>query len=278
LLKRFDENTLSIQDLSGFADNQSDSRVSAPDQAIILAENLYEQNLYILEFSDGSIRNVTSSAPSASSSATSLKSYSPDRNALVVVRQDGVKQRFELFIQTKKNNKFKTIWTLPPNMTIIPELPLWSPDSRMLAFYARSYQGVSGFYSLYIYSVERKEMLLIQEQVYSTLPSNNLTMGSFVPEWSKDSKSLIFQYQNYGHTDSSIFKYEPATGKKKTLTVSNGHNLNPSWSPSGRSILFLSNRESAKDQVYTMDSNGEKLKQLSSSEGYTEWANWYKAE
>jgi Tol biopolymer transport system component len=285
LLGRFDEDKLTIQDLSdksyAAAEIAAGNQAQAPDQAVILAETIFEQNLYIIEFSDGSIRTVTSSMlPNTMTSVgiSSPKSYSPNQTALALVRQDGMKLRFEITIQEKKNGQFKTTWTLPKNMTIIPELPVWSPGSRWLAFYARAYESVSGFYSLYLYDRESKEMRKVQEQVFSTIPSNVLTMGSFVPEWSKDGRFLIFQYQNYGPTDSLIVKYEAETGIKLTLTSSRGHNLYPSWSPTGKSILFISNREAAQDQVYTIDANGEHLKRLSPPEGYTEWANWYKAE
>jgi Tol biopolymer transport system component len=285
LLGRFDEDKLTIQDLSdksyAAAEIAAGNQAQAPDQAVILAETIFEQNLYIIEFSDGSIRTVTSSMlPNTMTSVgiSSPKSYSPNQTALALVRQDGMKLRFEITIQEKKNGQFKTTWTLPKNMTIIPELPVWSPGSRWLAFYARAYESVSGFYSLYLYDRESKEMRTVQEQVFSTIPSNVLTMGSFVPQWSKDGKFLIFQYQNYGPTDSLIMKYEAETGKKLTLTSSRGHNLYPSWSPTGKSILFISNREAAQDQVYTIDANGEHLKRLSPPEGYTEWANWYQAE
>jgi Tol biopolymer transport system component len=75
-----------------------------------------------------------------------------------------------------------------------------------------------------------------------------------------------------------ILKYEKGADKKVILTSSRGHNLYPSWSTSGKSILFLSNRDSAQDQVYTMDSNGEHLKRLSPPEGFTEWASWCKTD
>jgi Periplasmic component of the Tol biopolymer transport system len=285
LLGRFEENTLSIQDLSGIADSSGNTAIAnnpsqSLDQAVILAVTPFEQNLYILDFSDDSIRSVSNSSTSGapgSSGASSLKSYSPDRNALVVVRQVGMKLRFEMSVQEKHNERFIPAWSLPQDMTVIPDLPVWSPDSRRLAFYARPYDGISGFYSLYLYNLAAKEMHMVQGQVFSTIPSNDLSMGVFKPEWSKDGKSLIFPYQTYGPSDSLIIKYEVAAGKKITLNGSRGHNLHPSWSPSGKSILFISNREAAQDQVFTMDGNGENLKQLSPAQGYTEWARWYEA-
>jgi Tol biopolymer transport system component len=268
-LTRFTEDLIDIKDMSDKPD--------APDQALIIAETAYERNLYILEFSDGSTRMVQNSFSSGTENASSIRGYSPDQTALAVVHQAAMKYRFELYIQEKVNGKLKTSWTLPNNMTIIPELPLWAPNSRMVAFYARQFDGLAGFYSLYLYHLNTKKLQLVQEQVFSKMPFSILQMGSFIPEWSQDSNYLIFQYQPYGlPTESLILKYDVAADKTTTLTSSLGHNLYPSWSPSGKSILFLSNRESFRDQVYTMDPNGENLKRISPPEGYTEWVSWYK--
>jgi hypothetical protein len=279
LLTRFNEDEIFIQDLAGKTASQSET----PDQAVILAETPYEQNVYVLEFSDGSIRSVSeslfSSSASNANSASSIKISSPDQTAVAVVQQAGMKLRFELLIQEKVKDKPKTSWTLPQNMTVIPELPIWSPNSHSLAFYARSFDQLTGFYSLYLYDLEKKELRMIQEQVFSTMSLNSLSMGPFRPEWSQDGKYLIFQYRPYGlPTESLILKYDAVNDKKTTLTSSCGHNLYPTWSPSGKSILFLSNREAIQDQVYIMDDKGEHLRRLSPPNGYTEWASWYKAE
>jgi hypothetical protein len=270
LLSRFNEDEIFIHEISDKAD--------APDQAMVLANTPYERNLYILEFSDGSIRTVSNSALSGTGNSSSLKNFSPDQNALAIIRQASMKLRFELLIQEKSSNdKLKTSWILPKILTVIPEIPVWSPNSKMLAFYAKP-NGFQGFYSLYCYDLDTKELHLIQEQVFSVFSSINLQMGPFIPEWSQDSKCLIFQYQPYGlPTASLILKYDASSGKKTTLTSSRGRNLYPSWSPSGKNILFLSNRDSNQNQVYTIDANGEHLKRLSPNEGYTEWASWYKA-
>jgi hypothetical protein len=276
LLNRFEEDQISIQSLSSQSDEPG-----APDQALILAESPYEQNFYILEFSDDSVRPITnpSFSNSLSGGDSSIKVYNRDRSALAVVHQTGMKLRFELYIQEKMNEKFKTSWTLPQNMTVIPELPVWSPSSNMLAFYARAVDKVTGFYSLYLYSLKSRKMVLIQEQVFPVMSLGGLTMGSFRPEWSGDGAQLIFQYQPYGlPTESTIIKYDVALDKLITLTSSRGHNLYPTWSPSGQNILFLSNRDSYEDELYVMDNKGEHIQRISQAKGYTEWASWYKTE
>jgi hypothetical protein len=277
LLNRFHEENITVQSLADNADS-----TAAPDQAVIVAETPYEQNFYILEFSDDSIRSVSNPSLASSLSTTgtsSIKVLNADGSAVAVVHQAGVKLRFELLIQEKANDKLKTSWTLPQNMTVIPELPIWSPDSKLLVFYARESDQLTGFYSLYLYNRTNHKMSLVQEQVFPVMSLNSLSMGSFRPEWSQDGKEIIFQYQPYGlPTESLIFKYEVGRDRLISLTGSRGHNLYPAWSPSGKNILFLSNRDSVQDELYVMDDKGEHLKRLSPQQGYTEWASWYKTE
>lgn len=73
-------------------------------------------------------------------------------------------------------------------------------------------------------------------------------------------------------------KYDVSTGEKKVLTDSPGSNDYPAWSFSERYISFISNRETPGRQLYLMDPKGENLKRVSSGEGNTEWASWYRPE
>lgn len=270
LLTRFSENEIAIQQLAGGS--------GGPDQALVLALGDYGRNYYILEFSDGSIRPAQNNYFTGTGS-TALKGYSPDEKSLTIVRQASVNFRFELILQEKMKEKFKTTWTLPNHMTVIPEGPVWSPNSRMIAFYAKEFNSPEGFYSLYIFNLDTRELRLIQEQVFSKFAFGNFRVGPFIPNWSKDSRNIVFQYQPYGiPTESSIIKYEIEAEKKVVLYNSHGHMLYPSWSPSGRNILFLANQETNKDQLYVISGNGEKVWRLSPSDGYSEWAVWYNPE
>lgn len=250
-----------------------------PEQALVVAEDKYKIfNWYVLELSDGSLRRVKQ--PQFATGTSRVPSLtSPDRKATAVIKTPAFSQSPTLLIEAMVKGKTETVWSLPKGMMIIPDWPVWSPDSRRIAFYAKEDKGIEGFYSLYLFDLVQKELVLVEKQVLAKYLFSNYSMASFIPAWSKDGKYLIFQSQPNGlPTRSLVMKYDVSTGEKKVLTDSPGSNDYPAWSFSERYISFISNRETPGRQLYLMDPKGENLKRVSSGEGNTEWASWYRPE
>lgn len=249
-----------------------------PEQALVVGKDGYELNWYVLELSDGSVRRVMQ-PPMGSGRSNTPKLVSPDKKAAAVIKAHAFSQSFTLSIEENLDGKRKISWSLSKEMTIIPDWPIWSPDSKRIAFYAKKADGFEGFYSLYILELANKELTLIEDQVFAKYIFSNTGMKSFVPAWSDDGQFLIFQSQPNGLPNrSSIKKYHVSTGKKQILTQSNGSNDYPVWSLTNSYISFLSNRETAERQLYIMDPQGANLKRVSPQDGYTEWAEWYRPE
>jgi hypothetical protein len=249
-----------------------------PEQALVVAEDKYKIfNWYVLELSDGSLRRVKQPPLSQRGPYRVPSLTSPDRKATVVIKTPAFSQSPTLLIEATVNGKKETVWSSPKGMMIIPDWPVWSPDSRRIAFYAKEDKGFEGFYSLYLFDLDQKELVLIEKQVLAKYLFSNLSMESFIPAWSKDGKHLIFQSQPNGlPTRSLIMKYDVSTGGKKVLTDSPGSNDYPAWSFSERYISFLSNRETPGRQLYLMDPKGESLRRVSPEEGSTQWASWHR--
>lgn len=243
-----------------------------PEQALVVAEDKYKIfNWYVLELSDGSLRRIKQPPLNHSGPYRTPSLISPDKKATAVIKRSG------LLIEETVNGKTQTVWSLPKGMTIIPDWPVWSPDSKRIAFYAKEDKGFEGFYSLYLFDLVKKELIMVEKQVLAKYLFSNISMRSFIPVWSKDGKRLIFQSQPNGvPTRSLIIKYNVITGEKQVLTDSPGSNDYPEWSFSERYISFLSNRETPGRQLYLMDPEGENLKRVSPEEGNTEWASWYR--
>lgn len=243
-----------------------------PEQALVVAEDKYKIfNWYVLELSDGSVRRIKQPPLSQSGPYRVPSLISPDKKATAVIKRSG------LLIEETVNGKKQTVWSLPKGMTIIPDWPVWSPDSKRIAFYAKEDKGFEGFYSLYIFDLALKELILVEKQVLAKYLFSNISMRSFIPVWSKDGKRLIFQSQPNGlPTRSLIIKYNASTGERQVLTDSSGSNDYPEWSFSERYISFLSDRETSGRQLYLMDPEGENLKRVSPEEGNTDWASWYR--
>jgi hypothetical protein len=253
---------------------------AGPDQALVVTGSLYSSFLrwYVLEFSDGSLRKIN--PPSDSVPDGKSSQLSPDETTEAVIKSMSLGSRFELQIKDVGvgKTKAKSIWTLPKEMTTLPAYPVWSPNSRQLAFYGKQLtdkDGLAGSYSLYVFDLDRKELILVQEQVFSISGYGKLEMGEYRPDWSGDGRYLIVEYQPFGlPTESSVLRYEISSGKKIFLNNSPGEKQYPAWSPSGNRILFLSSREGKGYQLYTMDSTGNKVSRLSPPAGITEWAKW----
>lgn len=246
-----------------------------PEQALVVAKDGYALNWYILELSDGSVRRVMQ-PPVGSGGSNTPKLASPDQKATAVIKTPAFSQNFTLSIEEKVNGRKKTSWSLPKDMTIVPDWPVWSPDSKQIAFYAKKADGFEGFYSLYLFDLVKKELILVENQVFAKYVFSNVGMRAFIPTWSNDSQFLIFQSQPNGLPNrSSIIKYNVTTGKKQVLTQSAGCNDYPVWSLTDGYISFLSNRETPGRQLYIIDPQGANLRRVSPSEGHTEWSEWY---
>lgn len=246
-----------------------------PDQAVIVGlSDYYQTNYYVLEFEDNNLRRVPPFpfVPSTSSSGK-ISQSSPDSQNRATIRA-GAGRRFELTIEAGTRSK----WVLSKDMTALPELPRWSPDSQKLAFYTKP-ESYEGFYSLYLLDLSKPklEMELVQAQVFPKYFFSDSRSGGFEPRWSADSRFLVFTYLPFGlPTESSILKYDTGLKRKEVILNSPGENYYPKLSDGGDRLLFYSNRENQQFQLYLYDLRTKTLQRVSSSPGEVDWAEWYR--
>lgn len=246
------------------------------DQAFVISRSEYQIQYYVLDFTDHQLRRVPRPKNSNNGSSEGKKiSYdSPDGLKRANVKYVS-KGRFEITVEQINDSKYKTIWDSPKEMVVLPELPVWSPDSARIAFFGRKFTGYEGFYSLYIFDVNDRTFKTVQEQVLFKDFFDQLSSGGFKPNWSGDSKYLLYGYLPYGSpTQNAIIKYEIGSDKKEILVNTPGANLFPRWSPSGERVMFFSDREGQKNQLYSIDKSGHDLRRISPKDGFTEEAVW----
>jgi TolB protein len=117
----------------------------------------------------------------------------------------------------------------------------------------------------------------------------NSAFASYHPSWSPDGEYIAFVSQSGGHW--SVALGDGAASALKAQGVVNDdiylrpiHGLgiqrltdngwvfekHPSWSPDGTQIIFCSNRETGRSQIWVMNADGSNPRNLS-NDPYTNW-------
>jgi TolB protein len=133
-------------------------------------------------------------------------------------------------------------------------MPMWSPDSRSLA-YTSFVQGYPDLYRAFPF--ERRPA--------QTLAAHNGINSS--PAWSPDGKSVAMTLSKDGNPE--IYVLTLATGTLRRLTRHAGIDTEPTWSPTGREIAFISDR-AGPPHVYVMDAEGAGVRPLTSGGRHTQ--------
>jgi TolB protein len=136
--------------------------------------------------------------------------------------------------------------------------PVWSPDTRSIAF--TSYAG-SGYPYLYrLFAFERRPLQLL---------AGYLGINTS-PAWSPDGRFVALTLSKDGNPE--IYLLTLATGALRRLTTWSGIDTEPTWSPTGREIAFVSDR-SGSAHVYVMDAEGANVRRLTQS-GFNTQPRW----
>jgi Tol biopolymer transport system component len=123
---------------------------------------------------------------------------------------------------------------------IFPDLgeifnPTWSPDGSFVAFSA----VVGGFSDLYVYDLEGDVLRRLTDDAYADLH----------PAWSPDGRSIAFVTDRYStnlarlaYGNYRLAMLDPTTGAiEPVVSFPEAKNINPQWSPDGKSLYFLGN-------------------------------------
>lgn len=138
-----------------------------------------------------------------------------------------------LYSQAKTGGNYMHNYYLPPAGTSTPWWPSWSPDGQSLVF---SMQG-----SLW-------KIRVGDSTAYEIAYSRNYLSS---PEWSPDGRWIAYTEDNGQSINLRLL--EVKTGKSTYLTTGEHLNLDPSWSPQGSRLVFVSTSPNGYFNIFVME-------------------------
>jgi TolB protein len=188
-------------------------------------------------------------------------SLSPDRSRVAYSTSDGA------------------LWILDTatrNTTQVPlepgrySNPTWAPNNREIVFtaYTRTADGEDA--TLWKYEIGQAEPRELLRQ------DGAQDFGDFSPDgqtltYSSSGAVTVF---GFGYTViQQLWTLSLVTGRVQELVVARGKDTQPSWSPDGRAIVFVSDRGGVP-QLWRMNSDGTDLRQLTTGPNAHTHPSW----
>lgn len=218
--------------------------------------NTFSVNLYIADVETGRVkRELAKSGYSTNFESlrfiNSAGTFSPDGRHFAIAAKH--KERDDLVIFDAKNGSVSRRIKIPLNGLTTPS---WSPDGQELVFTGTA----GGLTDLYVVKRDGTGFRRLTNDRY----------GDLQPTWSPDGKKIAFATDRGPNTNFEqlrfgnirIATYDVATGAIEVLPhMEQGKNINPAWSPDGRSIAFVTDRTGISN-IFLYDFGDQRIYQL----------------
>lgn len=152
----------------------------------------------------------------------------------------------------------------------------WSPDGEQILYYSAIISGEGNTFWICVVDVQTGEVEVLVSQPEGALHAE--------PHWSPDGTKIAFRDDrgtiqgcntSGGICDYEIFVLDLETGEEANITNNPAFDIEPVWSPDGEWIVFASNRDDPKFDLYIMRPDGTDVQRIlndpESKDSYPSW-------
>jgi TolB protein len=141
----------------------------------------------------------------------------------------------------------------------IPLIAVWSPDGRQIAFVNNVSTGLPGPGAAR--SKDDSEIYVMNADGSGTRRLTHNVGYDGEPAWSPDGRKIAFQSRRRvgssgGMGIGEIYVMNADGSGKRNLTRNPAQDGSPSWSPDGRRIAFVSDRDGRRLEAHVMNADG----------------------
>jgi dipeptidyl aminopeptidase/acylaminoacyl peptidase len=153
--------------------------------------------------------------------------------------------------------------------------PSWSPDGSRIAYVERSPEHFSGRVRVADFDQNTGRFKDTAAVLYEAPPDRGGGWSIRRVSWSPDGKSLALVLQNTGW--DKVYLLNAAGGEPVALTSGQSEDESPVFSPDGKSLAFVSNRETPEQRhVWVVSADGRNVHRLAALgagvEGNPQWS------
>ncbi len=218
--------------------NEKPAFSPAGDRLAIFSDRSDYTEIYIISSIDGKVlkrlvKGERSGDLESLHSYVSGLSWSPDGKSLAFVSKS--KGRDVLCLIRVKNRKIYKKFRFRFDAM---RSPSWSPDGEMIVFV-----GVKdGKADLYMCHIDNQKLIRLTDDFYGDEDPSFSLDGKFIAFSSDRSFEINTDSSDYKYGHYNLFLLDLDSWRITPITTGEGNNTSPTWSPDGKKICFVSDR------------------------------------